>query len=132
MMPPPDIQRNTVGMDDLRRLGNKAGARQPSQGGPVSVSLGPTSMFNSRSSSGRKPLSGLAKSGEDSGASSRTATPPAAKDKEASTSANAFRYVLCLFPKSRADMLVVLLRDWTPRVSRRAPRLRLPRPPLHQ
>ncbi|KAI9805536.1 MAG: hypothetical protein M1825_000787 [Sarcosagium campestre] len=87
-MPPPDTQRNTVGMDDLRRLGSKAGSRQASQG---PVSFGPTSMFNSRSSSGRKTLgpTGLSRGGEDSGASSRTGTPPAAKEKE-QTSANAF------------------------------------------
>ncbi|KAI9828039.1 MAG: hypothetical protein M1832_003566 [Thelocarpon impressellum] len=91
MTPPPDLQRNTVGMDDLRRLGSKAGSRQASQGGPVS--FGPTAMFNSRSSSGRKtlgPSSGLSRGGEESGASSRTGTPPAAKDKDATTSANAF------------------------------------------
>lgn len=93
MMPPPDFQKNTVGMDDLRRLGSKVGSRQASQGGPVS--LGPTSMFSSRSNSGRKPLggpgSGLARDGEDSGASSRTTTPPASKEKDATTHANAFR-----------------------------------------
>ncbi|KAI9765477.1 MAG: hypothetical protein M1835_007370 [Candelina submexicana] len=87
--PPPDYHKNTVGRDDLLRLGNKASSRQASQG---PLSLGPTSMFASRSSSGRKPLapSGLSRAGEDSGASSRTATPPQQKDKEASTSANAF------------------------------------------
>lgn len=93
MMPPPDLQKNTVGMDDLRRLGVKANSRQASQAGPVS--LGPTSMFSSRSNSGRKPLgpgSGLTRGGEDSGASSRTGTPPASKAKEATpnASANAF------------------------------------------
>lgn len=98
MMPPPDYQKNTVGMDDLRRLGSKGGSRQASSQGPAT--FGPTSMF-SRSSSGRagKTLgpASITSRGEDSGASSRTATPPIQKDKkdkddkEASTSANAFR-----------------------------------------
>ncbi|MCJ1472737.1 hypothetical protein MMC13_001386 [Lambiella insularis] len=101
-MPPPDYQRNTVGMDDLRRLGNKAGSRQPSsQGAP---SFGPTSMFNARGSNTRRTLGpggGLVPGG-DSGVSSRTATPPAQRekkekeDKEAATSANAFSALLSL------------------------------------
>jgi translation initiation factor 4G len=95
MMPPPDYQRNMVGMDDLRRLGSR-NARQASQG---PVSFGPTSLFNSRSNSGRRTLGpgGIGKGGEESGQSSRTATPPAGKDKkddkETVTSANAYRYV---------------------------------------
>lgn len=89
MIPPPDHNKNTVGMDDLRRLGNKAGSRQASQG---PMTLGPSAMFTSRSSSGRKPLlaSASVKPGEDSGVSSRTGTPPSAREKEPSTSANAF------------------------------------------
>lgn len=81
MMPPPDYQRNTVGMDDLRRLG-RGGSRQASQAGPPS--LGPPSMFGPRGSNTRRPLgqSGLSKAGEDSGASSRTGTPPAQKEKK--------------------------------------------------
>ncbi|KAL8935107.1 MAG: hypothetical protein Q9216_005583 [Gyalolechia sp. 2 TL-2023] len=81
MMPPPDYQRNTVGMDDIRRLG-RGGSRQTSQAGPPS--LGPPSMFGPRGSNTRKPLgaSGLARAGEDSGASSRTGTPPAQKEKK--------------------------------------------------
>ncbi|KAL8720629.1 MAG: hypothetical protein Q9225_002529 [Loekoesia sp. 1 TL-2023] len=80
MMPPPDYQRNIVGMDDLRRLG-RGGSRQTSQAGPPS--LGPPSMFGPRGSNTRKPLgpSGIAKAGEDSGVSSRTGTPPAQKEK---------------------------------------------------
>ena len=94
-MPPPDYQKNTVGMEDLRRLGNKGGSRQASSQG--SMSFGPSSMFSasSRGSNTRKTLgpTGLAKGGEESGASSRTATPPAQKkeEKEAAVSANAFR-----------------------------------------
>jgi len=97
--PPPDYNKNTVGMDDLRRLGAKGAAnRNASQ----PMSFGPTSMFSSRSNSGRKmgPGGNLTRGGEDSGASSRTGTPPQQKEKESSTSANAFRYVTeCLiFP----------------------------------
>ncbi|RAL62234.1 hypothetical protein DID88_004805 [Monilinia fructigena] len=87
--PPPDYQKNTVGMDDLRRLTNKGGAsRQASQ----QMSFGPTSMFSSRSNSGRKmgPGGALNRTGEDSGASSRTGTPPQDKDRKSATSANAF------------------------------------------
>ena len=72
---------NTVGMDDLRRL--KSGSRQPSTG----LSLGPNSMLASRSNSGRRPGGpggSLGRSGENSGMSSRTGTPPTRE------SANAF------------------------------------------
>jgi len=71
-------------MDDLRRLTNKAN-RQSS----ANMSFGPTSMFSSRSNSGRKGP-GLGRTGEDSGASSRTGTPPHDKEKKSATSANAF------------------------------------------
>ncbi|KAL2068283.1 hypothetical protein VTL71DRAFT_16381 [Oculimacula yallundae] len=85
--PPVDYQKNTVGMDDLRRLTNKNTNRASSQ----QMSFGPTSMFSSRSNSGRKmgPGGSLSRTGEDSGASSRTGTPPH-KEKESATSANAF------------------------------------------
>ncbi|KAK1769823.1 hypothetical protein QBC33DRAFT_446891 [Phialemonium atrogriseum] len=64
---------NQVGMDDLRRLKGTAN-RSSSQ----NVSFGPTSMFNSRSNSGRRlaPGGSFGRAGEDSGASSRTGTPP--------------------------------------------------------
>ena len=92
-MPPPS---NTVGMDDLRRLG-RGGSRQASSQGPMS--FGPTSMFNTRGSNTRRPGGPgiLGRAGEDSGASSRTATPPAQREKkekeerEAATNANAYR-----------------------------------------
>lgn len=102
-MPPPDYQRNTVGMDDLRRLGNRGGSRQASSQGAPSLgapSFGPTSMFGNRGSNTRKTLGpggALARGGEESGASCRTATPPAQREKkekeekEAATHANAFR-----------------------------------------
>jgi translation initiation factor 4G len=93
--PPVDYQKNTVGMDDLRRLTNKGAANRASS---QQMSFGPTSMFSSRSNSGRKmgPGGSLSRTGEDSGASSRTGTPPQQKEKESATSANAFRYVFHL------------------------------------
>ena len=89
MMPPPDYPRNQVGMDDLKRL--TRGARPAGQ--VPGVSLGPTSMLGSRSSSGRKGgLGPLSRGAEDSGASSRTNTPPV-KEKESTAHINAYRLV---------------------------------------
>lgn len=96
MMPPPDYHKNTVGMDDLRRLGSGKGNRQTSSQGPT---FGPTSMFSSArgSNTSRKPLNMAQK--DDSGASSRVSTPPGQKDKkekdekEAAKNANTFRSV---------------------------------------
>ncbi|KAK2800306.1 hypothetical protein FQN51_006214 [Onygenales sp. PD_10] len=89
--PPPDFASSKVGSDDLRRLKTTRNTNQP-------VSFGPSSMFGSRSSSGRRnlgPGGNLVRGGEDSGASSRTGTPPGGKDKkddkEAASSMNAFR-----------------------------------------
>lgn len=64
---------NQVGMDDLRRLKGSIN-RTSSQ----NVTLGPTSMFSSRSNSGRRmgPGGSLGRPGDDSGVSSRAATPP--------------------------------------------------------
>ncbi|EKD17875.1 uncharacterized protein L3040_004414 [Drepanopeziza brunnea f. sp. 'multigermtubi'] len=83
--PPVDYQKNVVGMDDLRRLTNKNPSRAASQ----QMSFGPSSMFSSRSNSGRKGPGNFGRAGEESGASSRTGTPPQ-KEKADSTSANAF------------------------------------------
>lgn len=100
MMPPQDYSRNTVGIDDLKRL--TRGGRNTSQGsGP---SLGPTSMLGSRSSSGRKGgLGPLARGAEDSGASSRTNTPPV-KEKESTAHINAYRCVRWLPPHMRGPL----------------------------
>jgi translation initiation factor 4G len=89
--PPVDYSKNTVATDDLRRLGNKGSNRQNAP-----MSFGPTSLFSSRSNSGRKmgPGGSLSRNGEDSGASSRTGTPPQQKEKEPTTSMNAFRFVI--------------------------------------
>ncbi|OAA36957.1 MIF4-like, type 1/2/3 [Beauveria brongniartii RCEF 3172] len=63
---------NQVGMDDLRRLKGSI-ARTSSQ----NVTLGPTSMFSSRSNSGRRMgPGGSFGRGEDSAMSSRAGTPP--------------------------------------------------------
>lgn len=96
MMPPPDYHKNTVGMDDLRRLGSKGGSRQVSSQGQAPT-FGPTSMFGGpRGSNTRRPgMAGAQK--DDSGASSRTGTPPAQKEKkekeekEAASRTNTFR-----------------------------------------
>jgi translation initiation factor 4G len=88
--PPVDYTKNTVGMDDLRRLTNKGGANRQSSS---QMSFGPTSLFSSRSNSRKAGPSGSqSRTGEDSGASSRTGTPPQQKEK-VSSSVNAFRYI---------------------------------------
>ncbi|KAK4176221.1 hypothetical protein QBC36DRAFT_12215 [Triangularia setosa] len=70
-----NVAPNTVASDDLRRLKGSSN-RSSSQN---MASFGPTSMFNSRSNSGRRmggPGGAFGRAGEDSGASSRTGTPP--------------------------------------------------------
>ncbi|KAK1983855.1 MIF4G domain-containing protein [Colletotrichum cereale] len=73
-------QSNQVGMDDLRRLKGSTG-----RAASGNISLGPTSMFSSRSNSGRRlgPGGSLGRPGEDSGASSRTGTPPTSQHTNA-------------------------------------------------
>ena len=95
-MPPPDYHKNTVGMDDLRRLGSKGGSRQVSSQG-AAPTFGPTSMFSApRGSNTRRTGLGVTPR-DDSGASSRTNTPPAQKEKkekeekEAASRTNTFR-----------------------------------------
>ncbi|KAK8252558.1 eukaryotic translation initiation factor subunit eIF-4F [Phyllosticta capitalensis] len=83
-MPPPDYKHNTLGMDDLRKLSKNASGRTASSGPGM---FGPSSLFAGRSSSGRRnlgPGGGLNRTGDESGGSSRTGTPPV-KDKESST-----------------------------------------------
>lgn len=79
MPPPQDYQRNTVGMDDLKKLARGASSRSSGPG-----SLGPSSLLGSRSSSGRRGLGPMSGRGDDSGASSRTGTPPV-KEKPTSS-----------------------------------------------
>ncbi|ROT42794.1 hypothetical protein SODALDRAFT_319397 [Sodiomyces alkalinus F11] len=76
---------NQVGMDDLRRL--KGSTSRAASG---NISLGPTSMFSSRSNSGRRlgPGGSLGRAGEDSNASSRTGTPPTTHTNAFSALAN--------------------------------------------
>ncbi|KAK7213557.1 hypothetical protein V2G26_020735 [Clonostachys chloroleuca] len=95
---------NQVIGDDLRRL--KGSANRSSSG---NVTLGPTSMFSSRSNSGRRmgPGGALGRPGEDSGASSRTGTP--------------------LLGKIHLQMHSVCLRTWIT-----ITRLRLRQLPSHQ
>jgi len=80
----PQSAPNQVGIDDLRRL--KGGASRPSS---TNLTLGPMSMLGSRSNSGRRlgPGGSLSRGADDSGASSRTGTPPV---REAPTSTNSF------------------------------------------
>ncbi|KAI0476692.1 hypothetical protein F4859DRAFT_514025 [Xylaria cf. heliscus] len=80
----PQPTPNQVGIDDLRRL--KGAASRPSS---TNLTLGPMSMLNSRSNSGRRlgPGGSLSRGADDSGASSRTGTPPV---REAPTSTNSF------------------------------------------
>jgi translation initiation factor 4G len=79
-MQPNDYSRNQVGMDDLKKL---AGRNRPNAGS--STSLVPSGLLSNRSGSGRRGLG--PPTGEQSGQSSRTGTPPV---KESITSKNAF------------------------------------------
>ncbi|KAL7626374.1 hypothetical protein AAE478_003146 [Parahypoxylon ruwenzoriense] len=77
----PQQAQNQVGMDDLRRLKGSASRTSSSN-----VTLGPMSALGSRSNSGRRlgPGGSLSRGAEDSGASSRTGTPPV-RDTQSST-----------------------------------------------
>ena len=115
MMPPPDYNRNIVGIDDIKRLQSRNTSRQTST---TPQTFGPSSMFSSaRGSNTRKPLFGN-KTGEDSGASSRTGTPPTQKEKkdkeDKETSKNAFRFVNSSLHTFRLPLtpLLVLLQAW--------------------
>lgn len=86
MMPPQDSGR--VQMDDLRKLSKGVSGRNLNN----SSQFGP-SLLGSRSSSGRRGLGPgglMGNRGDESGASSRTATPPVQKEKEPTAHANAF------------------------------------------
>ncbi|KAH7139266.1 hypothetical protein B0J11DRAFT_575182 [Dendryphion nanum] len=94
MAPPQDYPSGRVQMDDLRKLSKGASGRNLSNTG----SLGP-SLLGSRSSSGRRGLGpgGLISSrGDESGASSRTTTPPVQKEKESTTHMNSFSALAAL------------------------------------
>jgi len=89
IQPPPD-NGGRVQMDDLRKLSKGASGRNLSNAG----ALGP-SMLGNRSGSGRRGLGPGMMGGraDESGMSSRTATPPTQKEKEPAAHANAFRYI---------------------------------------
>ncbi|RMZ71462.1 eukaryotic translation initiation factor subunit eIF-4F [Pyrenophora seminiperda CCB06] len=91
-LPPPDTG-SRVQMDDLRKLSKGASGRNLNNVG----ALGP-SMLGSRSGSGRRGLGPgmMGGRGEDSGASSRTGTPPVQKEKETTAHANAFSALAAL------------------------------------
>jgi translation initiation factor 4G len=93
MMPPPDYPSGRVQMDDLRKLSKGASGRNLNS----SAALGP-SMLGSRSGSGRRGLGpgGLMGRGDESGASSRTATPPTQKEKESTKHVNSFSALAAL------------------------------------
>lgn len=86
MMPPQDYPSGRVQMDDLRKLSKGASGRNLTNSGQ----LGP-SLLGSRQSS-RRGLGpgGLVGRGDESGASSRTGTPPQ-KERESTTHVNSFR-----------------------------------------
>ncbi|KAI9729709.1 MAG: hypothetical protein M1834_006660 [Cirrosporium novae-zelandiae] len=82
MGPPQDYKQNTVGIDDLRRLGSRTNSRQVSHHG-TGPSFGPSSLFNQRSNSGRRTLGPqLMRGGDDSSHSSRTGTPVSQKERK--------------------------------------------------
>lgn len=91
MMPPQDTG-SRVQMDDLRKLSKGASGRNLNNPG----ALGP-SMLGNRSGSGRRGLGPgmMGGRGDESGASSRTGTPPVTKDKD-TTSSNAFSALAAL------------------------------------
>lgn len=91
--PPQDFSR--VAMDDLRKLTKGSSGRNSS-------GLGPSSMLGGRSGSGRRGLGPLG-AGADSGASSRTTTPPVQKEKESTTHANSFRLVMPIYTVVRSN-----------------------------
>ncbi|KAF1842025.1 uncharacterized protein K460DRAFT_379989 [Cucurbitaria berberidis CBS 394.84] len=93
MMPPPQDTGGRVQMDDLRKLSKGASGRNLNNAG----ALGP-SMLGNRSGSGRRGLGPgmMGGRGDESGASSRTGTPPVQKEKESTTHANAFSALAAL------------------------------------
>ena len=99
---PPDFAKNTVGHDELRRLGQKAASSRQSSSGPGQSRMGPPSMFPSRAGSGRMGLgpptgmmgrtSASGDSSPSSGMHSRTASlkPGDKKDEDSKSNSNAF------------------------------------------
>lgn len=89
MPPPVDHTRNTVGMDDLRRLQNRGASNRPAGGGlGPGGNLGPGSLLGGRTGS-RRGAGNLGPG--SSGNTTRTNTPPVGDKKEEATSTNAFK-----------------------------------------
>jgi translation initiation factor 4G len=87
--PPIDHQRNTVGLDDLRRLQARGQANRATGSGlGPGGSLGPGSMLGARSGS-RRGAGNLGPS--SSGNTTRTNTPPVGDKKDEAPSQNAFK-----------------------------------------
>ncbi|RKF58884.1 putative eukaryotic translation initiation factor 4 gamma [Erysiphe neolycopersici] len=86
--PMSDTQRNIVPIDDIKKLSIK---NNNSRSSDSNRQLVPSSMF-SKSSSGRKlgTSSLINRLGDDSGASSRSGTPPHLKEKESTSSSNTY------------------------------------------
>lgn len=87
---------NHLNAEDLRRLRGPS-TRSSSQ----NMSFGPSSLFNSRSNSGRRVGPTSLRAGEDSGASSRTGTPPT-RERDSIAHTNAFGYVAAVFASSKS------------------------------
>ncbi|KAF1978479.1 hypothetical protein BU23DRAFT_225384 [Bimuria novae-zelandiae CBS 107.79] len=97
-IPPPQDFNSRVAMDDLRKLTKGSSGRNSS-------GLGPGSMLGGRSGSGRRGLGpgGAFGAGADSGASSRTTTPPVPKEKDNTTHANSFSALMSLGDNEGAE-----------------------------
>ncbi|KAF2396214.1 hypothetical protein EJ06DRAFT_249028 [Trichodelitschia bisporula] len=83
-VPAQQYRGNEVASDDLKKL-----ARGVRSSGAPSGSLGPNSLLGSRTNSGRRGGLGPLAHGNESGASSRTGTPPV-KEKESTAHMNAY------------------------------------------
>jgi translation initiation factor 4G len=101
-LPPQDFPTGRVQMDDLRKLSKGASGRNMG-----AATLGPSMLGAGRSGSGRRglgPGGGLMGRGEDSGASSRTGTPPVQKEKDTTTHANSFSALMALDPEGAGEV----------------------------
>ncbi|KHJ31694.1 putative eukaryotic translation initiation factor 4 gamma [Erysiphe necator] len=87
-----DSQRNIVPIDEIRKLSTKTNNPRSSN-----QTFAPSTLF-SRTNSGRKmgASGAINRLGEDSGISSRSGTPPQMKERESTTSVNAFSLLAVL------------------------------------
>lgn len=114
--PPPPQDFGRVAMDDLRKLSKGASGRNSSG------QLGP-SMLGGRTGSGRRGLGpgGGLMGGAESGASSRTATPPVQKEKESTSHANSFSALMSLDTEGAGEVGSPLSNTSSPPQSKVAP-----------